>query len=145
MFRPLNMPVLSKNGGVLRLCYGLYILFVALNKVYYEYLLQFIWAYKLPKTKLFDTSFAFNNKYLMYNFFCFLPFFFIFFMWAYNSNACVKRSRATISEKEMVAVFFRIKKFESDLRGRKFHLMTDHKVLAEIRNKPFFNNNRINR
>ncbi|KAF9756151.1 Retrovirus-related Pol polyprotein from transposon 17.6, partial [Nosema granulosis] len=53
--------------------------------------------------------------------------------------------RYTISEKEMLAVLFGIKKFESDLRGRKFHLMTDHKALAEIRNKPFFNNNRINR
>ncbi|KAF9761624.1 Retrovirus-related Pol polyprotein from transposon 17.6 [Nosema granulosis] len=53
--------------------------------------------------------------------------------------------RYTISEKEMLAVFFGIKIFESDLRGRKFHLMTNPKALAEIRNKPFFNNNRINR
>ncbi|KAF9760821.1 Retrovirus-related Pol polyprotein from transposon [Nosema granulosis] len=53
--------------------------------------------------------------------------------------------RYTINEKDMLAVLFGIKKFESDLRGRKFHLMTDHKALAEIRNKPFFNNNRINR
>ncbi|MGL4850595.1 MAG: reverse transcriptase domain-containing protein, partial [Clostridium sp.] len=53
--------------------------------------------------------------------------------------------RYTISEKEMLAVVFGIKKFESDLRGRKFHLMTDHKALIEIRRKPVFNNNRINR
>ncbi|KAF9763578.1 Retrovirus-related Pol polyprotein from transposon 17.6 [Nosema granulosis] len=53
--------------------------------------------------------------------------------------------RYTISEKEMLAVLFGIKKFESDLRGRKFHLMTDHKALAKIRNKPYFNNNRIDR
>ncbi|WP_438542161.1 hypothetical protein, partial [Clostridium sp.] len=39
----------------------------------------------------------------------------------------------------------RIKKFKSGLRGIKFHLMTDHKALAEIRNKSYFNNNWINR
>jgi hypothetical protein len=64
--------------------------------------------------------------------------------WASKLLTATER-RYTISEKEMLAVFFGIKKFESDLRGRKFHLMTDHKALAEIRNKPFFNNNRINR
>ncbi|KAF9761637.1 Retrovirus-related Pol polyprotein from transposon 17.6 [Nosema granulosis] len=32
-----------------------------------------------------------------------------------------------------------------NLRGRKFHLMTDHKALAKIRCKPYFENNRINR
>ncbi|KAF9761576.1 Transposon Tf2-9 polyprotein [Nosema granulosis] len=53
--------------------------------------------------------------------------------------------RYTISEKEMLAVVFGIKKYESDLRGRKFHLMTDHKTLLEIRRKPGFNNNRISR
>ncbi|KAF9760990.1 Retrovirus-related Pol polyprotein from transposon 17.6 [Nosema granulosis] len=45
----------------------------------------------------------------------------------------------------MYAVLFGIKKFESDLRGRKFHLITDHKALAEVRCKPYFENNRINR
>ncbi|KAF9756190.1 Transposon Tf2-9 polyprotein, partial [Nosema granulosis] len=54
-------------------------------------------------------------------------------------------TRYGISEKEMYAVFWGIKKFEYELRGRKFKIETDHKALAEIRNKPAFNNNRINR
>ncbi|KAF9761510.1 Retrovirus-related Pol polyprotein from transposon 17.6 [Nosema granulosis] len=53
--------------------------------------------------------------------------------------------RYTISEKKMYAMLFGIKKFESDLRVRKFHLMMDHKALAEIRCNPYFENNRINR
>ncbi len=53
--------------------------------------------------------------------------------------------RYGISEKEMYAVFWGIKKFEYELRGRKFKVETDHKALSEIRNKPSFNNNRINR
>ena len=50
-----------------------------------------------------------------------------------------------ISEKEMYAVFWAVKKFEYELRGRKFRIETDHKALIEIRNKPDFKNNRINR
>lgn len=38
-----------------------------------------------------------------------------------------------------------VKKFEYELKGRKIEIMTDHKALEEIRNKPSFNNNRINR
>ncbi|EQB60915.1 krab-a domain-containing protein [Vairimorpha apis BRL 01] len=53
--------------------------------------------------------------------------------------------RYGISEKEMLAVYWGIKKFEYELRGRKFKIRTDHKALVEIRNKPYFNNNRINR
>lgn len=53
--------------------------------------------------------------------------------------------RYTISEKEMLAVFWGIKKFDYDLRGRRFKVITDHKALENIRNKPNFNNNRINR
>ncbi|KAF9742974.1 Retrovirus-related Pol polyprotein from transposon 17.6, partial [Nosema granulosis] len=64
--------------------------------------------------------------------------------WAFKMLTPTER-RYTISEKKMLAILFGIEKFESDLKGRKFHLMTDHKALAEIRNKPYFNNNRINR
>lgn len=53
--------------------------------------------------------------------------------------------RYGISEKEMLAVQWGIKKFEYELRGRKFTLETNHKALEEIRKKPYFNNNRINR
>lgn len=38
-----------------------------------------------------------------------------------------------------------IKKFEYELRGRKFKLVTDHKALTELRKKGQFNNNRVNR
>ncbi|WUR04686.1 endonuclease [Vairimorpha necatrix] len=54
-------------------------------------------------------------------------------------------SRYAITEKEMYAVFWGIKKFEYELRGRKFKIETDHKALSEIRNKANFNNDRINR
>ncbi|KAF9761453.1 Retrovirus-related Pol polyprotein from transposon 17.6 [Nosema granulosis] len=64
--------------------------------------------------------------------------------WASKILTPIER-RYTISEKETLDVVFGIKKFESDLRGRKLHLMTDHKALFEIRIKPGFNNNRINR
>ena len=53
--------------------------------------------------------------------------------------------RYGITEKEMLAVFWGIKKFEYELRGRKFILETDHKALEEIREKPYFENNRVNR
>jgi hypothetical protein len=42
-------------------------------------------------------------------------------------------------------VFWTVKKFEYELRGRKFEIETDQKTLAEIRNKLDFENARINR
>lgn len=53
--------------------------------------------------------------------------------------------RYGISEKEMYAAFWGIKKFEYELKGRKFVLETDHKALERLRDKPYFDNNRINR
>lgn len=53
--------------------------------------------------------------------------------------------RYGISEKEMYAVFWGIKRFEYELRGRKFILETDHKALEKLKEKPYFENNRINR
>lgn len=53
--------------------------------------------------------------------------------------------RYGISEKEMLAVFWGIKKFDYDLRGRRFRLITDNNALENIRIKPDFANNRINR
>ena len=53
--------------------------------------------------------------------------------------------RYGITEKEMYAVFWATKKFEYELSGRKFKLITDHKALTEIRKKGHFNNNRVNR
>lgn len=54
-------------------------------------------------------------------------------------------SRHGISEKEMLGIYWGIKKFEYELRGKKFRLITDHKALEQIRQKPNFENNRINR
>ncbi|KRH93739.1 krab-a domain-containing protein, partial [Pseudoloma neurophilia] len=54
-------------------------------------------------------------------------------------------TRYGISEKKMLDIYFGLKRFEYELRGRKFKLETDHKALLEIRKKPQFNNNRINR
>lgn len=54
-------------------------------------------------------------------------------------------SRYGISEKEMLGIYWGIKKFEYELRGRRFKLITDHKALENIRTKPNFSNNRINR
>ncbi|KAI5173419.1 hypothetical protein PAEPH01_1962 [Pancytospora epiphaga] len=45
----------------------------------------------------------------------------------------------------MLAVFWGIKKFEYELRGRRFTLVTDHKAFEKIRKKPYFENNQINR
>ncbi|KAF9758304.1 Retrovirus-related Pol polyprotein from transposon [Nosema granulosis] len=41
-------------------------------------------------------------------------------------------TRYGISEKEMYAVFWGIKRFKYELRGRKFRVETDHRALAEI-------------
>lgn len=64
--------------------------------------------------------------------------------WA-SKKLTATEQRYGISEKEMLAIFWGIKKFEYDLRGRKFHIITDHKALELIRTKPNFENNRINR
>lgn len=64
--------------------------------------------------------------------------------WASKKFTATEK-RYGISEKEMFAVFWAIKKFEYELRGRRFKLITDHKALEEIRRKPSFNNDRINR
>lgn len=56
--------------------------------------------------------------------------------WASKKLTPTER-RNGVTEKEMYAVFWGIKKFEYELRGRKFHLMTDHKAQEEIRRKPF--------
>ncbi|ELQ76858.1 RNA-directed DNA polymerase, LTR Retrotransposon, partial [Trachipleistophora hominis] len=53
--------------------------------------------------------------------------------------------RCRISEKEMLAVKWGIEKFSYELKARKFHLITDHKALEFIRNKPEFYNNILNR
>ena len=45
----------------------------------------------------------------------------------------------------MFAIKFGIQKFEYELRGRKFHIKTDHKCLQEIVNKNEFKNAKINR
>lgn len=55
------------------------------------------------------------------------------------------QTRYSISEKEMLAVKWGIEKFSYELKGRRFHIITDHKALEHIRNKPEFSNNRINR
>lgn len=54
-------------------------------------------------------------------------------------------TRYGISEMEMLAVYWAVKKFEYELRGRRFILVTDHKALEVIRTKAYMENNRINR
>ena len=61
--------------------------------------------------------------------------------WAFK-KLIPAETRYGISEKEMLAVYWGIKKFEYELKGRKFILETDHKALEEIRRKPEFNNNK---
>lgn len=64
--------------------------------------------------------------------------------WASNKLTDTEK-RYKISEKEMPAIYWAVKKFVYELRGRKFKLVSDHKALQEIRNKAEFNNARINR
>ena len=42
----------------------------------------------------------------------------------------------------MYAIFWAVKKFEYELRGRRFKIETDNKSPAEIINKPNFDNAR---
>ncbi|KRH93462.1 putative krab-a domain-containing protein [Pseudoloma neurophilia] len=41
-------------------------------------------------------------------------------------------TRYVISEREMLAIYWGLKRFEYELRGGKFKLETDHKALLEI-------------
>jgi hypothetical protein len=54
-------------------------------------------------------------------------------------------TRYTITEKEMLAVLWGVKKFDYELRGRKFNLVTDHKALSFMKTKPEFANARVAR
>lgn len=45
----------------------------------------------------------------------------------------------------MYAIVWATTKFEFELKGRRFKVETDHKALEQIRTKPSFSNNRINR
>lgn len=45
----------------------------------------------------------------------------------------------------MLGVFWAIKKFAYELRGRHFTLETEHKALLEIRRRPSFANTRVQR
>lgn len=63
--------------------------------------------------------------------------------WA-SKKLTLTESRYGITEKEMYAVYWGVKRFDYELRGRKFVLETDHKALEQIRVKPFFENNRVN-
>lgn len=64
--------------------------------------------------------------------------------WASKKLTPTER-RYGITEKEKLAVFWGMKKFEYEQRARRFIFVTDHKALEEIRRKRFFNNNRKNR
>ncbi|KAI5170494.1 hypothetical protein PAEPH01_1480, partial [Pancytospora epiphaga] len=68
----------------------------------------------------------------------------VLIQWASKTLIPTKK-RYVISEKEMLAVFRGVKKFEYELRGQKFTLVTNHKALEEIRKKPYFENNQINK
>lgn len=64
--------------------------------------------------------------------------------WA-SKKLTVTETRYTITEKEVYAVMWGMEKFAYELRGRRFHCITDHKALERIREKPEFANNRVNR
>lgn len=53
--------------------------------------------------------------------------------------------RFGITEKEILAVLFRVEKFEYELKGKRFTIETDHKVIEVIRNKVDFGNDRMKR
>jgi transposase InsO family protein len=64
--------------------------------------------------------------------------------WA-SKKLTATEERYAITEKEMLAVKWGIEKFSYELKGRQFHLITDHRALEHIRDKPEFENQRINR
>ena len=64
--------------------------------------------------------------------------------WA-SKKLTTTETKYGISEKEMLAIKWGMEKFSYELTGRTFHLITDHKALEEIRRRPVFSNNRINR
>ena len=64
--------------------------------------------------------------------------------WA-SKKLTATEKRYGITEKEMLAIVWGIGKFEYELKGRKFRLVTDHRALKEIREKPYFTNDRVNR
>jgi hypothetical protein len=43
----------------------------------------------------------------------------------------------------MPRIIWRIKRFDYELRGRRFHLLTDHKAAEETRTKERFGNDRV--
>jgi RNase H-like domain found in reverse transcriptase/Reverse transcriptase (RNA-dependent DNA polymerase) len=64
--------------------------------------------------------------------------------WA-SKKLTATEERYGITEKEMLAIMWGMEKFSYELKGRTFHLITDHKALEQLRKKPEFENNRINR
>ncbi|MGL4335697.1 MAG: ribonuclease H family protein [Turicibacter sp.] len=52
--------------------------------------------------------------------------------WA-NKKIIPAEMKHGISEKEMLAIFWAVKKFGNELRGRRFKLVTDHKALKTLK------------
>lgn len=57
--------------------------------------------------------------------------------WASKKFTQTER-RYRINEKKMVSVVWEMKRFEHELRRKKFKLVTSHKALIEFKNKPNF-------
>src|SRR5699024_101473 len=64
--------------------------------------------------------------------------------WTAKPFSAVEREYG-ITEKEMYGVYWGVKTFEYELRGRRFKVITDHKALLAIREKPYFDNDKVNR
>lgn len=54
--------------------------------------------------------------------------------WA-SRKLTIAETRYGITEKEMLACFWAVKRFEYELKGRKFLIETDHNTLCEMRRK----------